>query len=183
MILYQKKFLKKVDYTQSNIVKTWEYDGTDSILTIAKTFPMVLEENEFYKNGIIKKIQTSQGGKVVSMQCFNEQGEKTVCDTTKKNIFNGTMSSKVYDFNQYLSRSLRYPDTARENNISGKVVVKFAVDEDGTISNVHVVRSIGGGCDEEAMRVISEMPPWNPGRQNGVPVRLYFTQPISFNLE
>ena len=89
------------------------------------------------------------------------------------------------DFNisTYLQENLHYPDIARENNITGRVVVKFVVNEDGSASDPKVVRSVGGGCDEEAQRFIAAMPNWKPGIQNGKPVKVYYTQPITFNLE
>jgi TonB family protein len=88
-----------------------------------------------------------------------------------------------YDFNKYLSDSLHYPDSARINNIEGRVILKFIVNENGDISDAIVVRGIGGGCDEEALRVIKNMPVWKPGAQNGQPVKVLFTIPIVFKLE
>jgi len=83
----------------------------------------------------------------------------------------------------YLAKNIRYPDNARENGISGRVIVKFVVNEDGSVSDVQIVRGIGGGCDEEAKRVVSSMPRWTPGKQNGHAVKVYFTLPVSFKLE
>lgn len=84
---------------------------------------------------------------------------------------------------EYLANKLRYPDQAREAGIEGRVIVKFVVNEDGDISDAQVVRGIGGGCDEEALRVVKSMPKWKAGKQNGRPVKVYFTLPISFRLE
>ena len=72
---------------------------------------------------------------------------------------------------------------ARENGISGTVFVMFVVNEDGAISDVQVRRGIGGGCDEEALRVVKKMPKWNAGKQRGKPVKVSFTLPIKFKLE
>ncbi len=84
---------------------------------------------------------------------------------------------------RYLADKMRYPEMARENNIQGRVIVRFVVNESGEISDVQVQRGIGGGCDEEAVRVVKGMPKWKPGRQNGRPVKVYFTLPITFRLE
>ena len=84
---------------------------------------------------------------------------------------------------EYLSKNIQYPASARDNNIDGKVIVKFVVNEDGSVSDVSLIRGIGGGCDQEAMRVVASMPKWKPGKQNGKPVKVYFTLPISFKLE
>lgn len=88
-----------------------------------------------------------------------------------------------FDILSYLAKNIKYPDAARENNIDGRVVVKFVVNEDGHVSDVQVVRGIGGGCDEEAVRVVSAMPNWKPGKQNGKAVKVFFTLPIQFKLE
>jgi len=93
------------------------------------------------------------------------------------------MPTAGYDMNAYLDKNLHYPEAARENNIQGRVTVKFVVNEDGHISGVEVVRGIGGGCDEEAKRVVSAMPPWKPGKSNGQAVKVYFNLPIAFKLE
>ncbi|MBS1783458.1 MAG: TonB family protein [Bacteroidetes bacterium] len=84
---------------------------------------------------------------------------------------------------EFLAKNLRYPELAKENNIQGRVVTRFVVDENGDVSDVNVVKGIGGGCDEEAVRVIKKMPKWKPGKQNGKPVKVYYTLPISFRLE
>jgi len=83
---------------------------------------------------------------------------------------------------KYLGDNINYPAKARENKISGLVYLQLTVDEKGNVVNVQVLRGVGGGCEAEAMRVISAMPKWEPGRQGGkaVPVRL--TVPIRFTL-
>jgi len=86
------------------------------------------------------------------------------------------------EFRQYLSKNLKYPSLAKENEIQGRVFVSFIVEADGSITNVQVVRSISPLLDQEAKRVIEQMPDWKPGMQNQVPVRVSFTLPISFTL-
>ena len=67
-------------------------------------------------------------------------------------------------------------------NIEGLVLVSFVVEKDGNISNASVLRGIGGGCDEEALRVVARMPAWKPGQQGGKPVRVRYTLPMRFKL-
>lgn len=86
------------------------------------------------------------------------------------------------DIYQYLGNNTHYPAMAKENGIEGKVVVQFVVNEDGSISGTKVLRHVGGGCDDEALRVVSSMPAWKPGMQNGQPVKVYYTLPITFKL-
>jgi protein TonB len=86
------------------------------------------------------------------------------------------------NISEYLSRNIQYPPAAREANISGRVVIKFVVNEDGSISGAKVMKGIGGGCEEEAMRVINGMPKWRAGKANGKAVKVYFTLPVRFTM-
>jgi protein TonB len=83
---------------------------------------------------------------------------------------------------EYLKDNLQYPESAKEAGIQGRVFVTFVVESDGTIRDVKVLRGIGGGCDEEAVRVVKEMPEWKPGMQRGKPVRVQYNLPIKFTL-
>jgi len=82
----------------------------------------------------------------------------------------------------YLRENISYPKAAKENGITGKVFIIFVVEKDGSLSNIVLERGIGRGCDEEAMRVVQNMPLWNPGLQNGMPARVQITLPINFQL-
>ena len=83
---------------------------------------------------------------------------------------------------KFLSDNVKYPTMARESNVSGTVFVTFVVEPDGSVSNVKLLRGIGGGCDEEAMRVVKQMPRWKAGKQRGRPVRQQYNLPIKFTL-
>jgi len=82
----------------------------------------------------------------------------------------------------YIGSNVHYPKKARKKNIQGTVYISFIVEKDGKVSTVRVLRGIGGGCDEEAVRVVSSMPAWKPGYQRGKPVRVQFNLPIRFIL-
>jgi len=84
---------------------------------------------------------------------------------------------------KWLSNNLRYPELAQQNNVQGKVIVKFTVEKDGSISNPTVVRGVDKDLDREAIRVVKKMPKWSPGKNNGVAVRSYFTLPVTFKLQ
>ncbi len=84
---------------------------------------------------------------------------------------------------EYVGKSVKYPQIARESGIQGRVFVNFVIEPDGSVSNVKVLRGIGGGCDEEAMRVIKSMAKWKPGKQRGKPVRVSYTLPVNFKLQ
>jgi len=83
----------------------------------------------------------------------------------------------------YIGKNIEYPRIAKESGISGRVFVTFVVEKDGTVTDVQILRGIGGGCDEEAVRVIKSMPKWKPGKQRGKPVRVQYRMPIKFTLQ
>ena len=83
---------------------------------------------------------------------------------------------------QYLQSNMKYPTMARESGIQGKVYVTFVVEKNGNVTDVKILRGIGGGCDEEAIRVVKAMPKWTPGKQRGKAVRVQFNLPIQFTL-
>jgi protein TonB len=84
---------------------------------------------------------------------------------------------------KYLAENIKYPPLAKESGIQGRVFINFVVEPDGRISNVKVLRGIGGGCDEEAVRVVKSMPKWSPGKQRGKPVRVSYNLPVKFTLQ
>ena len=83
---------------------------------------------------------------------------------------------------KYVSENIKYPQAAKDKNIAGRVFVSFVVEKDGSVNEVKVMRGIGGGCDEEAVRVIKGMPKWKPGMQKGKPVRVSYMMPLNFKL-
>lgn len=83
---------------------------------------------------------------------------------------------------KFVANNVKYPQEAKDKEIDGRVFVSFVVEKDGSVSNVKVLRGIGGGCDEEAVRVISAMPKWKPGIKDGKPVRVSYMMPINFKL-
>ncbi len=85
-------------------------------------------------------------------------------------------------FYEYLGKNIRYPEQARRMGVEGRVFVEFVVDKDGSLTNVRVVKGIGAGCDEEAVRVVNGAPNWKPGKQRGRPVKVKMTVPVFFKL-
>ena len=82
----------------------------------------------------------------------------------------------------YLRKTLKYPEDAKKNNIQGRVIISFVVQKDGSLTDIKVLRGIGGGADEEAVRVLKEAPKWRPGIQNGKLVMVAYTLPIFLQL-
>ena len=83
----------------------------------------------------------------------------------------------------WLSQNIKYPTVAAENGISGRVIVQFVVERDGSITDVRVARGVDPYLDKEATRVVKMMPNWIPGKQNGSPVRVKYTVPVVFKLQ
>ena len=120
--------------------------------------------------------------------------------TEKNNATDSVTTDEVFDFQvvdkkpkfpggttslqSYINRSLKYPQVSRENNSQGRVIVRFIINSDGTVTSPQVVRSSGDFyLDMEAVRVIESMPKWKPGKHKGKPVFVYFTMPIVFSLK
>ncbi len=85
-------------------------------------------------------------------------------------------------WNKYLSENLRYPPNAQLKGIEGTVIVAFVVNTDGTTTDIEILRSVGGGCDEEVIRIVQGSPKWTPGMQRGTPVRTRMRLPLRFML-
>ncbi|MCI6460951.1 MAG: TonB family protein, partial [Prevotella sp.] len=84
---------------------------------------------------------------------------------------------------EYLSKHIKYPVVAEENGVQGRVIVTFVVERDGSVTDVRVAKSVDASLDKEAVRVVSGMPRWIPGKQNGSAVRVKYTVPVTFRLQ
>ena len=137
------------------------YDDYTETITIAKG------ERKQVVSTLIKKEQ--------------EVDESEIYYTTVQEMpeFPGGLSSLA----DYLRENIKYPQLAQESGIQGRVFVSFIVETDGSVSNVSVLRSVGGGCDEEAVRVVKAMPKWKPGKHEGKTVRVSHVLPINFILQ
>lgn len=83
---------------------------------------------------------------------------------------------------KFIEAHIQYPQAAIDSAIQGRVVVRFVVNEDGTTSDFEIAKGLGGGCSQEALRVLKLMPKWKPGMQNGRSVKVWYTIPVSFML-
>lgn len=122
------------------------------------------------------------GGGMVSAQ--NRDAENDASEETTFNLVEEFASfpggqDEMYKF---IAKNLQYPEKAEKKGIEGKVHVSFVVEVDGSITDVKVLRDIGGGCGEAAVRVVKSMPKWNPAKQNGEYVRMLMILPFSFML-
>jgi len=83
---------------------------------------------------------------------------------------------------EYINTHLRYPDAARDAGVEGKVIVQFAIDKEGNVTDARILRSIWNFCDKEALRVVNSMPQWKPARRNGRAMKSYFILPVVFRI-
>ena len=154
------------------------------------------------------KINTGTAGEIVVVgygpETSTSDGQNTAVGTftpdeqnTAVGTFTPVSEDKVFDVVEqmpqfsggieallkYLAENVRYPKEAEEKSLQGRVIATFVVEKDGSISRAKVVKSVDPLLDEEALRVVNSMPNWTPGRQNGEPVAVKYTIPISFKLQ
>ena len=152
------------------------------------------DESEQVENGVIggdSFAHASETEKVTSaVKNTAEIGEKAIESSDPKKVFTG----KVYDLvdempsfpggleelYKWIDNNVQYPAVARENGIEGRVILKFIVEKDGSLSDSTVIHSVHPMVDREALRLVGQMPKWNPGKRAGIPVRVRCCLPIKF---
>jgi len=92
------------------------------------------------------------------------------------------MGGDANEFSKWIGKNLQYPEVARENGVSGRVVLQFTIETDGTLTNVKVLRGVDPSLDKEAVRVVSSSPKWKPGKQRDRAVRVSYNFPVVFQL-
>lgn len=154
------------------------------------------DESEQVKNGVI-------GGDSLAQVSETEKTTPAVKSTTKTGKITAERSApkkvfkrKVYDLvdempsfpggleelYKWIDNNVQYPAVARENGIEGRVILKFIVEKDGSLSDSTVIHSVHPMVDREALRLVGQMPKWNPGKRAGIPVRVRYCLPIKFKL-
>ncbi len=116
---------------------------------------------------------------------FSDIGEYGDVDTGETEIFMVVEDMPSFpggNVQKWIAKNVKYPVLAMENGIQGKVFIQFVIEKDGSITDVKVVRGVDSSLDKEAVRVVSSMPKWKPGKQRGKPVRVSYTLPINFQL-
>lgn len=138
----------------------------------------VVKISEKKKNDFDSYVVIEKGGTLNQVASMTAQNGEifTVVEETAQPV--GGMPA-LYEL---LGNNIQYPVEAREKNVQGKVFVQFIVNENGSLSDFVVLKGIGNGCDEEAVRALSVSPNWTPGKQNGIAVRQRMVLPITFNL-
>jgi len=151
---------------------------------------VIWDKKSFRQNPVIQEISQEQEGP--GLQELEEPAKVTIAQEQEvrggDEVFTVVEQMPEFPGGQdammtFLRSNLQYPIMAKEAGVQGKVICAFVVDQEGQINEVTVLRGIGHGCDQEAIRVIRSMPRWNPGRQNGQKVKVKFHLPISFKLQ
>lgn len=132
-----------------------------------------------WEDGTKRRRDLYEDGELTEAKCFTRNGEDTTHFLYFINPEYKGGESKLF---QDIFKRVQYPQEAREAGIQGKVYVSFVIEKEGSISDIKIVRGIGGGCDKEAIRVVNKMENWNPGLQDGEPIRVKFILPINFTL-
>lgn len=160
--------------------------------TIKFTPPKVVKDEE-----VQEPPPTQEEVKEVQVSTVTQEGNKDIVDVPTDPVVTDPDEGKIFTVVEempsfpggeeklfdYLRKNIKFPPVARENGIQGRVFVTFVVDKDGRVKDARILRGIGGGCDEEALRVISNMPDWKPGKQNGRSVSVQYNLPVNFTLK
>lgn len=134
----------------------------------------------WHPNGQIRVLARFDQDSILEVSCFDSLGKPKdkKCIAEKNAEFPGGDVARI----QFLSKNLRYPVQAKEYGIEGRVLVRFVVNEDGSISDIEALQTPGGGLGTEAIRIVKVMPKWKPGIYMDEIVKVYFTLPIMFSL-
>ena len=154
------------------------------------------DESEQVENGVISGDSLAHASETEettpAVKSTSKAGEITAERSAPKKVFKG----KVYDLvdempsfpggleelYKWIDNNVQYPAVARENGIEGRVILKFIVEKDGSLSYSTVIHSVHPMVDREALRLVGQMPKWNPGKRAGIPVRVRYCLPIKFKL-
>ncbi len=170
-------------YVNSKKEGRWidNYSYTDTLWAITHYNNDASEgiDSFFFKDGSIKRLETYRNNEFVTGKCFDKNGKEIPYYPYQVM----PEFQEVEGVQAYLAKHIKYPKSAIKANISGRVILRFVINEDGSISEVQVVKSVSADIDKEAIRVVKEMPKWKPGKLDNAPARVWFTQPITFRLE
>ncbi len=178
--LFDKKGTKRsvVNYVSGELNGTWQeyYEDGKSLWFSADyqndTLHGLLET--FYENGKAKRKQSYENGKLISGTCYDVTGGETECKPFLQK------AEFKEDIMTYIGKNLKYPASARSSGIEGKVLVGFYVSESGLVVEPTIVKGFDEECNKEALRLVSQMPPWKPAKADDRPVSSYQTLPVVF---
>ena len=193
---------KKPEVEEKAPVKIEEAKPVEQVKSSIKFVPPVVKEDKDVREDKELKSQDELNQNTTAIGGFDGKGNTDDADAqvlkaveevaqpepkpAEDKIFDVVEQQPTFkegDVRAWLARNMQYPPVAAENGIQGRVVVGFVVERDGSISHVQILRGVDPSLDKEAMRVVKSMPKWNPGMQNGSPVRVKYNVPVQFKLQ
>lgn len=143
----------------------------------------VPDEEEIKEDLNIKfDVEVTEDTKVEAVQVVAEEPKEEVDEIFTVVEETATPKGGMAAFYKFINEKVKYPAQARRMGVEGRVFVQFVIGKDGSLSDVKVIKGIGAGCDEEAIRVVQSSPAWNPGKQRGKAVKQRYTLPVVFKL-
>lgn len=139
------------------------------------------EWNWYHNNGQESSIERYDNGKLIAFQFYDEQGNEE--NYSDKPFILPEFPGGMMELFKFLGKNINYPPRAQENGIAGRVVLRFKIDIEGNLHDIEIVKDIGGGCGEEAKRVVELMPQWNKCVNHNLDEDIYYTLPVKFTLE
>lgn len=187
-----KEVEKELPKAEPIIEKVKQVNLSSNIVVVDKLDVAEPPTSKDVENAIVSSVTTDgedgKGNAKVAVNTGGGEGSGTATEGTNE-IFDTYGVEEFPEFpggmaawSKFLQKNLRYPYMAQEAGIQGKVFVSFVIEKDGSVSDVALVRGIGAGCDEEALRVIKKSPRWKPGRQNKKEVRVRYNIPINYTI-
>lgn len=187
MVVFRDQRAKSIDFTITD--PNWNYKQTESYIFNPEKEDqendVAMRYTAFKEQELItskkKPVQNTSDSTSGKPEIKNIPEENASCDSLKTAVaeYPGGMKEMMH----FLMRNVEYPQKAIEDEVSGKVYLRFIVEENGAISNIEVVRSVSPEIDEEAIRVIAYMPDWIPAKCDGVPFRSTYMFPLKFSLQ
>ena len=177
--------LEEPEVKQEELVKPVEQIAPPPALksTIKFTAPVIKKDEEVNEDDELKSQDELNGKDIADLQEVITQApveeEKPYTMVEQMPQYPGGPAELL----KYIAKNLRYPTIAQENGIQGRVILRFVVSATGEVKDITVLRSLDPYCDKEAIRVVSTLPKWIPGKQNGRNVPVYYTLPIQFKLQ
>jgi TonB family protein len=180
------KTVVKGMYNDSLRVGAWSYFYKSGQVSAKGVYKANLKDGEwlyYYENGQASAHETYTEGKMTAYKLFNEKGVQEYDENYEAEAKPQFVDGGEAGLMQYLVKNVKYPKACRRESIEGKLFITFVVDKDGSIIDANVLRSPHALMSVEAMRVVTGMPKWTPGKQHNIAVKVRYTLPIQFKLD
>ena len=148
---------------------------------VAEVISIIEDESELNEDFQVDDVEATQETPIVFIE-RNEEEEEAEPDIFLKAEVDPSFPGGTAALYKLISERVNYPEGARSNGVTGKVIVRFVINQKGKVENATVYRGVDPLLDQEAVRVIESLPRWNPGTQRGKPVKVWYTLPINFKL-